>query len=246
MTRVPEAPSAPAELMTKIAELSGALATEREERVRLERVLAQALAKEQQRVAELLHDSLTQSLTAARIHARLCKRQLQSGVCEPEGLDELERVLEISVDELQGLMRWLRSSELETTRLEAALADLAAFAAIKVPTRFIAPKVPIVADRAIELQLLRVAQLTLFDIVRHRTADAVVLILASDGPHVVLTVQEHAASPTPRAWNSLLEQEVTAIRGAYTFQAGDANPPGGASVVCRLPARLEPSLASDE
>jgi glucose-6-phosphate-specific signal transduction histidine kinase len=226
--------------LSKVADLSSSIRELRGGSVELKCELVESLAREQKRLALLLHDTLAQSLTAARIHARLAKKKLAS---TPEGapvLDDLERILESSVGELQLLMRWLRAPEVDSVGFVSALTELTGLASTLVPTHFEPPRAELDTDRAIELQLVRVAQLTLFDIIRRRTAECVTVSLRSEEEDVVLCIHERGGEACSGASASILEAEVQAIGGA--FDVHDEKPSGagrGATrVVCRLPKHL--------
>lgn len=220
--------------------LSSSIREVRGSSVALKNEMIESLVREQKRLAGLLHDTLAQSLTAARIHARLAKKKLANAPAGAPVLDELERILESSVEELQFLMRWLRASDVDSSGLVPALMELTAFASTKVPARFEPPSGALDADRCVELELFRVAQLTLFEVLQRRTAESVTVALRTEEDGVVLSIHECGGDVGSETWVSLLEAEVEAIGGTLAVQKekrsdGTAS---GTRLVCRLPKHL--------
>lgn len=224
--------------LAKVASL--APLAERADTIQIKRELVESLAREQKRFAQMLHDTLAQSLTAARIHARLAKKKLSGAADTPSGLEELERVVETAVNELQWLMLWHRAADFDSYELVPALECLADLTSGRVPTQFDPPGVEFDADRAVELQMVRVAQVTLLDILARRTAQSATLSLCCEADELVLCIDECGSEPSPVSWASLLKAEIAAIGG--TFAVVEAKPmragPAITRVVCRLPKRL--------
>ena len=226
--------------LSNVGQLSSSIRELRGGTVELKCELVESLAREQKRLALLLHDTLAQSLTAARIHARLAKKKLANSPDSAPSLDELERVLESSVQELQLLMRWLRAPAFDSVGLVSALTELAGLASTLVPTQFEPPGAELDADRAVELQLLRVTQVILFDIVRRPKTERVTVSLRSEEEGVVLRIDAGGGEVCSGASASLLEAEIEAIGG--TFAVDEEKPSdagiGATRVECRLPKHL--------
>lgn len=241
MTKRPDTLDAPrVDSMPSGARFPSSIREVRGASVALKNEMVESLASDQKRFARLLHDTLAQSLTAARIHARLAKKKLTNAPGGAPVLDELERILESSVEELQFLMRWLRAPNVDSPGLVPALRELTALASTKVPAHFEPPRGAVDADRSVELELFRVAQLTLLDVLQRRTAESVTVALRTEEDGVVLSIHECGGDVCSETWVSLLEAEVEAIGGALAVQKekrsdGTAS---GTRLVCRLPKHL--------
>jgi signal transduction histidine kinase len=94
------------------------------ERDRLERELLGVSDREQRRIAQDLHDGLSQHLVGVAMLARTMRPALEPA--HRERLEEIERLLDEAVAQTRGLAHGLYSHTVEVAGLAAALTELAA------------------------------------------------------------------------------------------------------------------------
>ncbi len=226
---------AEAELRAQIAELTRELESERAARQARERALLEAVDSEQQRLAQLLHDTSSQSLSAARIYARVTRDVVHR--ISPEAATavmRLEQVLQTAADELQALMRWLRPARLDGLELIAALEDLSQLASRTMPCEFRCPATTIDADVESQAELLRIAQLALHTSMRRSSGQTMACVLQVDARHLVLEMRASWQRPLPGDLEELLAERARVMDGSFTVQ--DERGPG-CTLTCRLPKR---------
>lgn len=228
--------AAEAGLHARIAELARELAEEREAHHASERALVQAIDSEQQRLAQILHDTLSQSLSAARIYARIARDTAErSGPQASAAVLKLEEVIRKAADELEQVTRWLRPARLDVTGLIASLADLCRLAARTMPCEFQCSHSAIDADAEPQAELLRAAQLVLREIARSNKSKALLLIqLELDERHLSLEMRGSWDQPLPSELERLIAIRARALGGSFTAQH---EPEGGSTLSWGLPKR---------
>lgn len=220
---------------SRISELTRELERERAARQASERAVIATVDSEQQRLAQLLHDTLSQSLNAARIYARVARDTITRS--HPDAttvLVKLEEVIHGAADEFQGLTRWLRPARLDGSDLTASIADLSQLAARAVPCTFRGSGAALDAELDSQAELLRIAQLALHSLVRYCQVKALEIDLARDEQHLVLEIRAAGAQPLPSDQEALLDRRARALGGNLTVQYDAAH---GCTCSCRLPKR---------
>jgi signal transduction histidine kinase len=198
-----------------------------------ERAWVAAIDAEREGTAQLLHDTLAQSLNAARLYARVTRDTLQRTCPEASTtFAELEKVIQSAADEFQGLVRWLRPAQLEGADLVAALEDLCQLVSRTVPCELRCPKDPIEAAAESKAELLRIAQLALHAMVQWRQTNAVELELGFDDTHLVLALRAATERPLPNDREALLTARARMNGGTFQIQHEVGR---GSTWTCRLP-----------
>lgn len=227
-------PETEAEPEARTAELSRALESERRARQASERALIEAVDSEQQRLAQLLHDTSSQSLNAARIYARVVRDSMKRTCPEASTtLLTLEDAIRSAADELQDLSRWLRPARLQGSDLSASLAELSQLASRAVPCAFRCRGAFVAADAPSQAELLRIAQLALLALVRPCRAKAITVALEPGERDLVLEIRAAAAQPLPSNVPALLGARARAAGGSFSARHEAAE----VTLTCRLPLR---------
>src|SRR5688572_11263765 len=98
------------------------------------KAVSEAVDREQLRLAQLLHDSVCQSLTGVQMLARVIARKLQATAPETgDEVAELDHLLQQAVSEVHEAIHGLRLPEIPPDGLVAALRTLARETSAQVP-----------------------------------------------------------------------------------------------------------------
>jgi len=198
-----------------------------------ERFAVATIDAHQQELAQLLHDTLAQSLNAARMYARVTRGAVERACPDAsETAATLEAALRDAAEELQGLIRWLRPARLEDADLAARLAELSELASRTLPCEFRC-KTQVRAAPEVEAEVLRIAQLALHGLVRRSGATASQLDLDVDQEGLVLSLRASGATAVPSEWQRL--EPRAAMFGGRVEARQDHESVG---LTCRLPSRL--------
>ncbi len=164
-----------------------------------ERSQQAASLEERQRLARELHDSVSQALYGIALGTRTAKTLLERDATRAgEPLDYVLQLAEAGLAELRALIFELRPESLETEGIVAAfqkqVAALEARHAIEVEADLgEEPEIPIGVKEA----LYRIGQEALHNTVKHARATKVRLGLSTDGPTLVLEVQDNGMGFDP-------------------------------------------------
>jgi signal transduction histidine kinase len=163
-----------------------------------------AALEERQRLARELHDSVTQALFSATLHARAAQLALEragQSVGSPAGraIDQLRALIQGALAEMRALIFELRPGALAEEGLAAALikhaAALAARAELVVAVEAPAGRLPLAP--AVEEHLYRLAQEALHNVVKHAGARGATVRLAAAGADLTLEVADDGAGFDP-------------------------------------------------
>ncbi len=222
------------ELTARVAELTRALEQERAAWQAGERSPYAALDSDHQQLARRLHDTLSQSLNAARIYARVIRSAAERSCPEAsESSATLEQVARHAAEELQTLLRWLRPARLDGAALVARLTELAELASRAVPCEVRGPA-EVHAEPEMEAELLRIAQLALHGLVGRSGATSIELELERDEQGLLLTARASGGGVMPNEWKTALEGRARSFGGIFATE----HAPEGLTLSCRLPATV--------
>lgn len=204
----------------------------------LTRSLIAALDAEQQRFAQLLHDTSSQSLNAARIYARIARTTLdQTSSSAATTLTALEEAVENAANETQHVLHWLRPARLERCGLFESLMALTELTSRSVPCLFHCEKVADVdaTDAEVQQEVLRIAQLALHALVRSGGVGAgsppLRVELDLDDREIVLKIRASEGRALPSELTALLEARARIQSGSLMFEHSGP----GSTWICRLP-----------
>lgn len=201
---------------------------------RLERELVHVADREQMRLAQDLHDGLSQQLVGVAFLLRALRREL-SGATGARA-DEVAAQLGEAIDQARGIARGLSSRTLEVHGLVAALDELATHTArtfgvaCRVASALDAEPTPVECAH-----LHRIAREAVLNAAKHAHATAIEIALAHDGAALTLIVRDDGVGIAPGHDASGLGLHMMSYRaraiGASLAIAGDR----GTTVTCRLP-----------
>jgi signal transduction histidine kinase len=223
------ASEASSELERRISELERELERERSVRRASERAVFEATDAEQQQLAGLLHDTLSQTLNAARIYARLSQKAIERSC--PDALApfaSLDQSIQGAGEELQSLTRWLRPARLDESGWSSTLADLCQLTARTVPCVLRLPAVSFDAEVEVLTELLRLAQLALHTLVRDGGVTSLEVEVMADAPPLVLEIRASAGSLTSDLASKLDARARATVGGSCTQR--------GNTLTCTLPS----------
>jgi signal transduction histidine kinase len=142
-----------------------------------------AALEERHRIARELHDSISQALFSMTLHTRALELAAQRSAPADDrltrGLAELRELTQGALAEMRALIFQLRPDALRDEGLVEAVRKHAAAVAARagLTVRITAPDDDLDLDEQVELELLRIVQEALHNVVRHARADTVRLRL---------------------------------------------------------------------
>lgn len=173
-----------------------AAATARE----LEHTLAEVSEAEQRRLGRDLHDGLGQQLTGIALLSRALGQKLRAGGrTEAADANEIEDLVNESIDVTRDLARGLSPLDLDRTSLPAALRELAARTErlCRIPTAYEGDEPLLLADDSVALNLYRVAQEAVNNAVKHARPGHIRIHLTTDDERTALTVRDDGGGMAP-------------------------------------------------
>ena len=188
--RLSETPDQTAEIGAFVSAFNAMLERMADERRRSARAALGAQEAERLRTAHELHDQVGQSLTAVALQVE----QLAVGADPPtpERLEELGRQLQGILDDIRRIVRKLRPEALDDLGLVNALIALGSRIARQSEVRLernLDGDLPSLSPEQ-ELVIYRVAQESLFNVIRHAGASTARIALATEDSDLVLTVSD--------------------------------------------------------
>jgi signal transduction histidine kinase len=200
-----------------------------------ERALVEATEREQQRLAQSLHDTVCQSMSAVHLLARLIGRKVEAR-CPELGneMNELGTLLQQVAGELHDLTHWLREADFESGGLVSALRRLAETISEKVPCKLECPDVINLRDRFAALQLYYIARDVLGAALQGTGVTRISLSLLARPDELDLSIRWDGHDPVDGGifQVELLHQRATAAGATLSIKSLS---PKGAAVECRLP-----------
>lgn len=242
-----------AELQIQIAELTSELRGARTALLASERTWIAAFDTDRENLGRLLHDTLAQSLTAAKIYARLVRSALPHAPLRPEdaatlNVAALEELLEKAGRECHELARWVRPAQADGSNLVSCMADLARLASQTIPCAFFCSETETNADPQVQVNLLRITQLALHELVRRpaRADKTLELHLSCDEQCLIAELRVSVGELSIEIVK-MLEARARSTLGTLRVEQ---LPPAGSALVCVLPNRAtagaRPSSTSNE
>ena len=236
-----------------LIETNRALEQEIIERKRLETEVLQATEREQQRIAQDLHDGLGQQLAGISCLCNSLKKDLakKSSPHTAEAA-KISNLLDIAVAETRGLARGLHPIEPEPNGLMSALESLAGDATemFKISCKFDCPAPVPVHDYGVATDLFRIAQEALVNAVKHGRARRVLISLASTPDSIRLIVSDNGVGFDPKEHDlrqqkgiglRIMHYRAAKIGGTLSFQS---NADGGLDVICSAPLTIKTGTPS--
>ena len=217
------------------------IATDFTERRRLEAEVLRISEREQQRIAQDLHDGLGQHLTGivhlgAVLQAKLAERSL------PEASDaaRIVNLLDEAVAQTRTLARGLHPVQLEATGLMSSLEQLAALVSdlFKTNCRFECPLPVSMPDNVMATHLYRIAQEATNNAIKHGRASQIKIDLAESSDIIALTIQNNGVVISKRRTVKeglglrIMQYRAELIGGSLVIDSDDRC---GTTVICTVP-----------
>jgi len=232
-----------------LLETNRALEQEMGERRRLEAEVLQATEREQQRIAQDLHDGLGQQLAGISCLCNSLKKDLakKSSPHTAESA-KISSLLDVAVAETRALARGLHPIEPEPNGLMSALESLVGDAAelFKVSCKFDCPRPVQVHDYGVATNLFRIAQEALANSVKHGRAGRILISLTSAQDSIQLKVSDNGGGFDPKEHDlrqkkgigmRIMHYRAAKIGASLAFQP---NADGGLDVICTVPIPGKP------
>jgi signal transduction histidine kinase len=226
-------------LRAELKEARDALDREIDARCRLERAVIDVTDAERARLAQMLHDTICQSLTGISLLSRVVMRRLENaGREEAVEVRELGRVVDEANREIHSVVGWLRPSPLDGADVIAALSDLAPSLFRGIPCEFHCPNPVVLSDRAAAAQLIQIVNQAVNDALQRPGIQRIAVSLSTQDRRVTLMVRDDGApagaapSAAALAGQELLRLRAGALGAALTISSQDNQ---GTTLICKLP-----------
>ena len=164
------------------------------ERKRLEREILEISNREQRRIGHDLHDGVCQQLAAIAYRMDIMADQLQEkGVAESSEVERIGGLVNETITQTRSVARGLFPVRLEENGLVSAIEEFAANAEslFKIQCRFSCDKSLLAVDNSVSLHLYYIIQESVLNAVKHGKATDILISIARDGDHFVLTIRDN-------------------------------------------------------
>jgi signal transduction histidine kinase len=161
----------------------------------LRQAISEAIDREQLRLAQLLHDSVCQSLTGVQMLARVIARKLQATA--PEAADEvaeLDHLLQQAVSEVHEAIHGLRLAEIPPGGLVAALRALARETSARVPCELESPPAIKFSASFTPSHLCQIAEVAISYALRRTGVSRIFVSLQEESGALTLSITDDAHS----------------------------------------------------
>jgi len=212
-------------------------------RKQLEREILEISNREQRRIGQDLHDSLSQHLTGIGFMAKVLERRAASGApLDPSDVREIVDLIDQSITMTRSFARWLNPIELQADGLMHALGKLAENVKkiFGVSSTFVCDEPIYITDSEVAINLYRIVQEALNNAVKHGKADYIVVSLARKGPQCELRVKDNGvgigrAKEHGRGMGlSIMQYRASMIEAFLDIKSGAG---GGTELVCCFPLK---------
>ncbi len=161
------------------------------QRKRMERLVADVIEREQQRIGQDLHDGLGQHLVSTGFAIKMLRDRLaEQNLPEVAETDDIGELINSAISQTRNLARGLYPVKLEGEGLASALEELSEniSRSSNVVCRFEAKGAPTIFDPMVGTNLYRLAQEALNNALRHGKAKHISIRLDQNNSAVILTV----------------------------------------------------------
>ncbi len=219
----------------------GGIVTDITERRRLESEVLQVSEREQRRIAQDLHDGLSQQLAGVSYLSKVLEQTLaEQGSRHADTAGRIFKLLDVAVAQTRSLAHGLFPVPRDPGGLMSALEELAGNITdlFQVSCRFECPRPVPVGDQLVATHLYRIAQEAVNNALKHGRARRIWIDLAEQDGRIVLAVRDDGIglNKHPRRRKglglSIMNYRASMIGGVLTVakRAG-----GGTEVVCTAP-----------
>ncbi|HEY5792592.1 MAG TPA: PAS domain-containing protein, partial [Chthoniobacterales bacterium] len=204
----------------------------------LEKALLKESEREQRRIGKELQDHLAQYLLGAAFAVKALEGDLQrEGSASAARLDELVRLLNDAVRQVQDISRGLHPVALDPTGLMFSLRELAERLNRSIPCQFLCENAVLIHDPQVALHAYRIAQDAAFFALRAAGGKKITLSLAQKSSTVTLEVRKHGPPGIPKlpadeTSLKIMEYRAKAIDGHFAIHT---QPRSGLRLTCAFP-----------
>lgn len=220
------------------------VATNVTERFQLERQVLDISDREQARIGQDLHDGLCQHLVGIAFAANALEETLAArGLAEAAAAREITSLLDDAISQARNTARGLYPVKLEAEGLASALGELAANVNSRfgLDCRLDYPEPVPLSDNAATIQLYRIAQEAVANVVKHAGAREIVIRLTRNDGRVSLCISDDGVGIAEPMRNhrgmglNIMEYRARTVGGALRVRRG---PEGGTEVTCSILDRV--------
>lgn len=202
----------------------------------------QAIEDEQVRISREVHDGIGQSLTALKMD--VVRMQQLANKNDPAVNQQAEttyKLIQSTIELTRSIARRLRPSILDDLGLGAALEWYCADtqARTKVVCQFIDQIADLHIPTEIATETYRIAQEAMTNVVRHAQATEVVVTLAADADHLVMTIQDNGVGISKERLGNIyslgmlgMQERALRVNGKLTI---DSDLGHGTTVILHIP-----------
>lgn len=178
--------------ITDIEKNKQELKESREQLRRLSRYIEHAREEEKMRIAGEIHDELGQALTALELNAVWLKRRFAEDAAITAKIDSMRELIQTTTDKVRQIAMELRPSILDDLGLTPALRWLCSELTKRSGISFhLHSEVPDTCfSRRIALEVFRIVQESVTNIIRHSQARSAVISLERNGEELVVAVRD--------------------------------------------------------
>ncbi|HWR68840.1 MAG TPA: PAS domain-containing sensor histidine kinase [Desulfomonilia bacterium] len=212
-------------------------------RKQLEREILEISNREQRRIGQDLHDSLSQHLTGIGFMGKVLEKKAASHIpLEPSDIQEIVELIDQAITMTRGFARGLNPVELQADGLMHALGKLAENMKrlFGVSCTFVCSAPIFIYDNEKATHLYRIVQEALNNAIKHGKADEVAISLDREGTTCVLTISDNGIGygKTPSHGRgmglSIMRYRASMIEATIDIRA---RPQGGTDLVCCFQVR---------
>jgi PAS domain S-box-containing protein len=196
--------------------------------------------REQQRLAQELHDGLCQQLTAIGFMARATALRVKNHrVLEPTDMDQIASLVNQAANDARNISRALHRVDVDAAGFAQALQNLATREIWKTPCRVEIKKGFQIANNKTAIHLYGIAREAVMNANKHAQAREIVIQLSKSKGEIVLTVADDGAgletSPqhSPGMGFHIMDYRARSIGGRLEVESSKE---AGTRVSCYLPA----------
>ena len=215
------------------------LQNEIERRRGLEGQILEISDREQQRLAQELHDGICQQLTAIGFMARATALQVKNHrVLDPDNMEQIAGLVTNAASDARNIARALHRIEVDAAGFVEALQNMAVREIWKVPCRVEMEKTFHIDDDQVALNLYAIAREAVINANKHARAREILIRLGQRRKEIVLTVADDGVGLRENASRSvgmgfhIMEYRARSIGGRLELKS---RPGSGTKVHCFVP-----------
>lgn len=206
------------------------------ERKRLEAEILKVTESEQRRIAQDLHDGVSQALSGAKHFASTLARNLAGKGRDHKDAERVVELLSECAEEIRRVARGLYPVKEEPYALMFALEELAARTTdlFSLKCRFVCRRPVAVADHAVATHLYRIAQESISNAIRHGKARQIQVKLSSSRRGLTLEIADNGRAkkrPGEGMGIPIMRYRAGAIGGMLAIRKRRSH---GTSVICTV------------